>query len=128
MVAQAIPPGRHSATFELPWPVSTNRWLRVFGGRAIKTRAWREWLAAAQRALRETYTDEPLKCNDIAVHVHLEPPTKRRFDIDNFGGKPILDALQGPEGVFLDDGQVDMLTIVRGEKHPGGRALVLVTW
>tara|TARA_R110002020_G_scaffold341196_3_gene555850 strand:+ start:13547 stop:13945 length:399 start_codon:yes stop_codon:yes gene_type:complete len=132
MVAKAKkkkpPPGRNSTCFQLPWPVSTNSWLRCIAGRAIKTKKWRLWLKAAKEAIQEAYTDLPLECSDIAVHVHLEPPTNRRFDIDNFGGKPILDALQGEGGVFLDDDQVDMLTIVRGEKHPGGRALVLVTW
>lgn len=61
---------------------------------------------------------------DVAILLH--PPDKRRRDIDNFGGKALLDALCYG-GVYLDDSQIDILYIERGEIHKGGMVEIYVT-
>jgi len=46
----------------------------------------------------------------------------RAFDIDN-RAKALLDALEYA-GLMTDDEQVDQLTLIRGEKIPGGLVIV----
>jgi crossover junction endodeoxyribonuclease RusA len=54
------------------------------------------------------------------LHVTLTayPPDRRRRDIDNLA-KSVLDAMQHA-GVYLDDSQIDRLTIIRAEVEKGG--------
>jgi len=61
----------------------------------------------------------------IKLTVLLHAPDKRRRDIDNFGGKALLDAL-GYAGAYEDDSQVDILHIVRGEVIKGGMVKVVI--
>lgn len=60
----------------------------------------------------------------LAVDLELCPPTRRSFDIDNLT-KGVFDGLTAA-GVWLDDSQVDRLTVVRGERIKGGLAKVRI--
>jgi crossover junction endodeoxyribonuclease RusA len=60
----------------------------------------------------------------LAVHLRLYPPTQRSFDIDN-RCKGVLDGLTYAK-VWLDDSQVDRLTVTRGERVPGGLAKIYI--
>lgn len=56
------------------------------------------------------------------VDMALYAPTLRKYDIDN-RVKSVLDALTHA-GVWMDDEQVDRLSVIRCEKTPGGRVLI----
>tara|TARA_R110000824_G_scaffold2094_7_gene10014 strand:+ start:884 stop:1120 length:237 start_codon:yes stop_codon:yes gene_type:complete len=76
--------------------------------------------------LHDTYLqDEPIAIS-CSVTIHLEPPNRRRFDIDN-RAKAVLDALEA-HSVLDNDDLVDRLLITRGDIHPGGRSLIQVKW
>ena len=59
----------------------------------------------------------------VSLNMVLNPPDKRRRDIDNFSGKYILDSLIG--SLYEDDCQVKKLTVEFGEVVKGGQ-LVLI--
>lgn len=61
----------------------------------------------------------------VAVSVTLHAPDKRRRDLDNFGGKALLDALTHA-GVWLDDSQVRRLSMEWGENVSCGKAVVQI--
>lgn len=55
----------------------------------------------------------------------LYPPDRRPFDVDN-RLKALLDALTHSK-VWLDDGQVDAISIIRSsERRAGGQAVVTI--
>lgn len=60
----------------------------------------------------------------VSVSVTVFAPDRRVRDIDNLL-KPMLDALTH-SGIWLDDGQVDDLRIVRGPVEKPGRVEVLI--
>lgn len=81
---------------ELPFPPSVNHyWRSVRIGNATRTL--------------------------ISAHA----PDNRRRDLDNFGGKALLDALTHA-GVWLDDSQVRRLSMEWGENIRGGKAVVQI--
>ena len=112
-----------AAYIQFAWPPSTNRWLRVYGGRAVKSKEWKAWQEGAGMALHEQYKGPIYPKDGVSVVIVLNPPNKRRFDIDN-RAKPILDALEGH--IINDDSQIDSLHIMRGMVLAGGNALVRV--
>ena len=54
----------------------------------------------------------------------LNPPTLRKYDIDNFC-KSLFDALTVGE-FWIDDEQVDRLTVTKGVKTKGGNIQIKV--
>ena len=60
----------------------------------------------------------------LSVSVILNAPTQRKYDIDN-RAKSLLDSLEYA-GIYLNDEQVDCLTIRRGEVQKGGSAVVVI--
>lgn len=61
----------------------------------------------------------------VVVSVTLHAPDNRRRDLDNFGGKALLDALTHA-GVWLDDSQVRRLSMEWGENVRSGKAVVQI--
>ncbi len=112
-----------SVSLSLPWPPSTNRIWRNFGGRQVIAKPVRMW---REKALAEALRQGPAGFGDakVGVELRLHPPTRRALDIDN-RAKAVLDMLQDAK-VFDDDNQVDVLIIQRGEIQKGGRAVVKV--
>ena len=62
--------------------------------------------------------------SNVTVSITLNPPTLRRYDIDNYC-KGLLDSLTHA-WFWLDDEQVVKLLIKKGEKVKGGRVDVKV--
>lgn len=58
------------------------------------------------------------------MSIRLDPPDRRRRDLDN-ALKGTLDALE-KAGVYNDDGQIDKLSIERGEVVKGGALVVRI--
>lgn len=113
---------------ELPFPPSVNRYWRhvgMGGGvRVLLSREGRRYKDAVKAAVwaRVGEGREPLT-GRLVVDVRLYPPDRLRRDIDNFGGKALLDALTDA-GVWQDDSQLDELRIRRCAVCPGGRCVV----
>lgn len=107
----------------LPFPNSTNSHWRTARGRhyiSSKGLLFRE--AVAKQAKIQGI--KPLK-GRLCVEVELYPPDKRRRDIDNFGGKSLMDALMYA-GVFVDDEQIDKLIVERKEIVKYGQCVVTI--
>lgn len=111
-------------SLRLPFPPSVNRYYRRSGtvihlsqhGAQFKADALYALSAAKLAGLR---LDERLE-----ISVILHSPTRRKYDIDN-RAKALLDALQSAK-VFLDDEQIDLLTLQRGFVDPSKEGYCMV--
>ena len=110
--------------FNMPWPPSVNCWKTPYRNRMILTKRGREYREDAIEALCKIgLFGEEIDCR-ISVKLTLNPPTARKYDIDNFC-KSLFDALT--HGKFwLDDEQIDRMTVIKGDKVKGGNVNVIV--
>jgi crossover junction endodeoxyribonuclease RusA len=99
-----------SVSLTLPFPPSTNTYWRRNGSRYFIARAGKLFRLAVIEECSEMRL-RPLE-GRLAVTVTLFPPDRRKRDIDNFGGKALLDALMHA-GVYHDDSQIDLLVVTR---------------
>jgi crossover junction endodeoxyribonuclease RusA len=88
----------------------------------VRGRAYRA--AVIKEMERQGLSGEFLS-GDLEVHITLNPPTLRRYDCDNFA-KSLLDALTHA-GFWIDDSQIQILTIKKGLKVAGGGVDVKVS-
>ena len=107
---------------KLPFPPSTNHSHTYGGGRKFldkRTRAFRE-------KVQETVIEQNITKLEgrLSMFIALFPPDKRRRDIGNYE-KQTTDALMNA-GVFDDDEQIDLITIVREEIVKGGQCVVVL--
>jgi crossover junction endodeoxyribonuclease RusA len=114
-----------SYEFEMPWPPSVNAWKSPFRNRMILTKRGREYRVAAIAKLKELHLDGEMRSERLSVSLVLNPPTLRKYDIDNFC-KSLFDALTVGE-FWLDDEQVDKLIVTKGVKIKGGNIQVKVS-
>jgi crossover junction endodeoxyribonuclease RusA len=94
-------------TVTLPWPPSVNAYWRQFRGRAIISKAGREYRQAVLAILlpmRLTPYDQPVR-----VDIAAQQPDKRRRDVDNLA-KAILDGLKAGQA-YTDDSLIHDLRI-----------------
>src|SRR5690349_9181669 len=70
-----------SVTLTLPYPPSANALWRVFRGRSIKSRAYREWLADAAEDIERQAPQIIEGAYDLVIHATR--PDRRARDIDN---------------------------------------------
>lgn len=110
-------------TLELPYPPTINLYYRHIGFKTLisaKGRAYRSLVCAilGRAGIR------PLE-GTLAVGIDLYPPDRRTRDADN-AQKALLDAMQHG-GMYRDDSQIKkLLTIMRDQVVPGGKAIVAV--
>lgn len=110
--------------FDLPFPPSVNAWKTPFRNRMILSKRGREYRAAvAAELVRLGLHGEGLD-GELAVSVTLHPPSLRRYDVDNFT-KSLFDALT-TSGFWLDDSQVQRMTVQKGVKVVGGNVKIKV--
>lgn len=110
-------------TLTLPWPPSVNTYWRhlakgKLAGRTLiseKGRAYR--IAVAGEVLAQVRA--AALTQRLAVRIDAYPPDQRKRDLDNIP-KGLLDALTHAN-VWLDDSQIDRLTIERHESVRNGR-------
>jgi len=108
---------------EVPYPVSTNRYLRHVGSRVLisrEGRRYRKRVAATLAALGIQPLDGPL-----VVEIELYPPDRRRRDVDN-AQKVLLDALE-KGGAYHDDSQIVRLVTEKRDPVKGGRTIVRIS-
>jgi crossover junction endodeoxyribonuclease RusA len=112
-------------TLRLPFPPSVNHYWRhiVLKKRAatIISEAGRKYQQLCAGLVLEQRQRHQLT-GILAVYILLKMPDRRRRDVDNYC-KSLLDALT-KAGVWMDDGQIDLLTIERGDLEPPGEAVV----
>ena len=104
-------------TIVLPWPPSVNSCWRTVNGRTMISKKGRIYKQAATRAVLAAGANKHLP-GRLRVKLTAYPPDRRRRDIDNLT-KLALDSMQ-VAGVYLDDSQIDELTIIRAEVEIGG--------
>jgi crossover junction endodeoxyribonuclease RusA len=123
--------GGEVVTISLPWPPTVNNYWKsavvkncrfpiVYTPERVKD--YRDavgWLVKCSELPR---FEEGV---DLYVRILLHPPTRVRFDVDNFA-KGILDGLTKAR-VYADDSQIVELTIIKGEVVPKGAAVVSIT-
>jgi len=108
-------------TLKLPFPPTVNNITAVVRGRKITSKRGRQYREQAMQLIKEQYDDAPLS-GRLSVRIELHPPCRRTRDIDNYSKAP-LDAIT-KAGLWLDDEQIDRLTVKRCEIVPGGACVV----
>ena len=112
-------------TYFLPWPISTNARMASVNGRQILTSAARKWYA---HAAEELGLQRPKSIKGpVEIRIDLNPPTKRRFDIDN-RAKVALDALV--KNLIIEDDDctiVHKLTLQVSDEYERPGAYVTVS-
>jgi crossover junction endodeoxyribonuclease RusA len=113
-----------SYEFEMPWPPSVNAWKSPFRNRMILTKRGRDYRVLALARVKELGLEGELIAGSVHVSLVLNPPTLRRYDIDNFC-KSLFDALTLAE-FWVDDEQITSLSIKKGVKTKGGNIIIKV--
>ena len=111
--------------FELPWPPSINSYWATFRGRRLISKKGRQYKKDVAEILKEIDLNGELVKENLSFHMTLNPPTLRKYDVDNFT-KCVFDSLSNAD-FWVDDEQVCKLTVVKGVKSPPGNVLVKVT-
>lgn len=107
----------------VPFPPSVNTYWGFKGSRRFLTSRAKVFKdAVAAEFVR--YGHEGFGTARLAVTIKLYPPDRRVRDIDNVV-KSTLDALC-QSGVFVDDGQIDVLTVTREQVVKWGAAEIIL--
>lgn len=113
-------------TLTLPWPPSLNRIYRAVAGRVVLSEAARKYALQVHNALP---AGRPEKLSGrLRVALALCPPAKladKPWDIAN-REKLLFDCMTHA-GVWIDDAQIDELSIVRGVPVGDGVALLQIS-
>ena len=109
----------------LPWPPSANHYYRRVGPRTLISRAGREYRRRICGLLAPVNNGmpQPPSRERIALCLDAFPPDRRRRDLDNLL-KCTQDSL-AHAGVYEDDGQIDVLSLMR--RTPVCRGQLVVT-
>ncbi len=107
----------NALTLTLPVPPSANHLWRNLKGRTVLSKIARTYRKVVGEAvlMREPGVSLPLT-GRLRLTLVLTAPDRRRRDLDNCI-KPIQDALTHA-GVWLDDEQIDVLTVHRNPPDP----------
>lgn len=107
----------------VPFPPSVNTYWQFNGARRFLTKkavqfkqiVKNEFLLSRHRGFGTAR---------LKVYVELSAPDRRIRDIDNYA-KSLIDAMC-QAGIFVDDEQIDHLTLVRSKPVKGGKCLVRI--
>ena len=108
----------------MPWPPSVNHVWRRVGSKTLLSAEGRKYREAVrQHCLLGRIAGKRLD-GRLSVKILVNPPDKRRRDIDNLTKVP-LDALTHA-AVWEDDSQIDELYIRRNPVTPGGAITIQI--
>ena len=113
---------------ELPYPISTNRYWRIFRGMAVKSKDARDYKSVVAALAMNAEVDNPLS-GPIRVEMTYHPKRPknykggpvRSFDIDNVA-KVAIDSMNGI--AWHDDKQITFLAIAKGQPVENGSLIV----
>lgn len=108
----------------LPWPPSANTYYRSVMGRVLISKEGRQYRQTVQATALEQRVGGFIAEARVSVRVHAFPPDRRRRDLDNML-KPMLDAMTHA-GLWVDDSQIDELSIRRADVQKDGRMFIEV--
>ena len=113
----------NSVTFELPYPPSVNHYYRHVGPRVLISREGRQYrdIVSAIVSARGIKTFD----GDVFLSAVFYPPDRRRRDLDNVGGKVLIDALAFA-GLFHDDFQIKRINLEMREPMENGLGVVTI--
>ena len=115
-------------TINLPLPPSVNKYYRHIvirkAPRTLISSDGREYRQAVIDSFRLQFPDHKPMTGRLSVFVELFPRDRRKTDVDNYA-KPLLDGMTHA-GVWLDDSQIDHLTLFRSAIVTGGACTVTV--
>lgn len=111
----------NASAYSLPWPPSVNGYWRsiVRGGRPCQILSERGRIFRVEADASIKFQGVRRYDTPVRVSVSLHPPTRRKYDIDNYA-KAALDALMHA-GVLADDELVCDLHMRKGDIVKGGR-------
>lgn len=112
-------------TLQLPFPPSVNSVWRCMHSRNILSQKGRDYRAFVIALMEGTMADVRKFENRLRVDIVLHPPTRRKYDIDNFH-KALLDALTHA-GIWEDDEQIFQMYVEKGEVMEGGLVKLSIT-
>ncbi len=108
----------------LPWPPSVNTYWRHVGAQVLISADGRKYRKeVGECVLMDVRGVRPLP-GRLSIRIEAYPPDKRKRDLDNLLKAP-LDALTHA-GLWIDDEQIDELTIVRRGSIRGGELRIVV--
>ena len=108
---------------DIPYPPSVNTYWGFSGHRRFLTPKAVTFKHEVWRIAKQCKAPQ-LEDARLEVTITLHAPDKRVRDIDNVV-KSTLDALC-QANLFLDDSQIDVLLVMRGEPVKGGKAVVMI--
>lgn len=108
----------------IPFPPSVNHYYRRVGPKTMISKRGREYREAVQRAVWISQAVPNVQSGKLAVGIVAFPPDARRRDLDNLL-KATLDSLTGA-GVWLDDSQIQKLSVEWGTVVPQGCLIVSI--
>ena len=113
----------------LPYPVSTNRYWRIFRGKAVPSKEATAYKMLVKARAREAGIVPII--GHVSLHITLRPKlnkdgseSKVCIDLDN-ALKVTLDALNGV--AYADDSQIVELYVFKGSAVDGGGLVVSIT-
>jgi crossover junction endodeoxyribonuclease RusA len=108
----------------MPWPPSVNGYWRTFKNRQIISKRGREYRESVYTEIALLGLLNLNIKEKLSVSVVLNPPTLRRYDVDNFT-KALFDGLTSAE-FWIDDEQVQTLKVTKGNKIKGGNVKISI--
>ncbi len=99
---------------QIPWPPSVNHYYRKFRNRIMIGAQGLKY----REQIKQILGPMTPRTERLAVVMILFPPDRRRRDVDNYQ-KCVFDAFT-KAGVWLDDSQVDLMCVARGDVVKGG--------
>jgi crossover junction endodeoxyribonuclease RusA len=110
-------------TIRLPWPPSVNHYLKKTSKSVRRSPKTVKYLNAVWYIVKkekvESFGNSPL-----SVSIHAYPPDRKKRDLDNIAKVP-LDALERA-GVYLNDHQVEQLSLYKMNPKKGGEIIVTI--